>query len=450
MNTNPSFVVQGLAQKRLLKGTITIGGAKNAALKAMAACILFGEPVKLYNIPKNRDVGTMVSILEKLGAKIAWKKEGELPSPIKEVLEIDCSGISSTDIDPKLAVSMRSSVVLTGPLLARFGRVSFPAPGGCVIGARPIDLFIDAYKKLGATVELRDGLYIIEAKNGLGGGEIFFNIQTVGGTETLMMASIFAKGKVTLRNCAMEPEIVNVAKWLLSCGAKIYDVGSTTIEIEGNGGKLLSPKADYTAIPDRIETGSFLVLSAMCASDVVIKKCNPSHLESLTQVLQQSGVNMEIKQGEYDGSIRIFGNTNVDGSNKQYSSFNIRTHEYPGFSTDMQSPIVTFLTQSQGESIVLETIYEGRLKFTEELQKMGADITILNSREILIRGPKSLTDGGNGASLYSHDIRGGFAVLVATICGTGKFTIQNVQLIDRGYEDLENRLKAIGVNIERV
>lgn len=450
---NSTFIVGGLGGKKSLKGTIEVGGAKNAVLKAMAAAILFDGPVILRNIPKNSDVDTMSAILRKLGATVGWKKD-DIRTGDTSTLEINCTSISSTDIDPELAVNMRSSVVLTGPLLARFGRVTFPAPGGCVIGARPIDLFIEGYKKLGATVELKDGLYVIEAKEGLGGGEIFFNIQSVGGTETLLMAAILAKGRVTLKNCAMEPEIVNVAEWLASCGAKIYDVGTTTIDIEGNSGKLLSPKNEYIAIPDRIEAGSYVVLAALCADDVTVSKCNPLHLESLTDLLQKSGVNMDIKYGVSDGSVRIFGNTNRKGVNKSLGSFNVRTHEYPGFPTDLQSPIVTYLTQAAGESTVLETIYEGRFKYIEELQKMGADITVMNPREILIRGPRELksinnaTDG-NGSSLLAHDIRGGFAVLIAAICGTGTFIIDNVRLIDRGYEKIEERLAKLGVGIER-
>lgn len=441
---NPSFVVEGLSGKRVLKGTIDIGGAKNAALKAMAASILFEDTVVLNNIPRNSDVDSLIKILEKLGAKIQWRADASGNTDSSTTLEINCAGISSTDIDPVLAVNMRASVVLTGPLLARFGHVTFPAPGGCVIGARPIDLFIEAYKKLGATVELRDGLYVIEAKNGLSGGEIFFNIQTVGGTETLIMAAIMAKGKVTLKNCAMEPEIVNVISWLVSCGAKVYDVGTTTVEIEGNGGNTLSPKIEYTAIPDRIEAGSMLILASLCAEDVTINRCNPDHIESLTHLLAQSGVNMEIKKGVIDGSIRVFGNSG------ELSAFNVRTHEYPGFPTDLQSPIVTYLSQVRGESMIFETIFEGRFKFIEELQKMGADVTVMNPREILVRGPKMLSSTGNGANLFAHDIRGGFAVLLAAICGQGTYTIDNVQLIDRGYADIENRLTNVGVNIKRV
>jgi UDP-N-acetylglucosamine 1-carboxyvinyltransferase len=430
-----------LSGKKVLKGSIDVGGAKNSALKAIAGSILFDGPVVLRNIPRNRDVDTLTEILSKLGAKVAWK-EGQ-----ESALEIDTRGINSTDIDPELAVSMRASVVLTGPMLARFGRVTFPAPGGCVIGARPIDLFISGYQKLGATINLQNGLYVIEAPNGLSGGEIFFPIQSVGGTETLMMASVMAKGRVTLKNCAMEPEIVNVAEWLIANGAKIYDVGTTTIEIEGNGGKLLSSEGlkDYTAIPDRIEAGSYVILSALCGDDVTINNCNPDHLESLINLLLESGVNIEVKKGVQDGSIRVF-----DNEKRKYKAINIRTHEYPGFPTDLQSPIVTYLSQVEGESIIFETIYEGRFKFIEELQKMGGDITVMNPREILVRGPKELKSIGGGANLYAHDIRGGFAVVIATICGTGVFTIDNIQLIDRGYAGFVEKLAVIGVDIKRI
>jgi UDP-N-acetylglucosamine 1-carboxyvinyltransferase len=432
MNTKETFVIKGLGGEKKLKGSVKINGAKNAVLKAMAATILVDGPVTLTNVPHTDDVETLIEILRKLGASIEWTDHK---------LIIDTTKINSTDIDADMAQKMRASVVLTGPLLARFGKVSFPAPGGCVIGTRPINLFIDGYRKMGATVTFAPEAYIIEAPKKLSGAEIFFDFQTVGGTETLMMAAALSNGTTVLKNCAMEPEIQSVADWLNQCGAVINGAGTTTITIKGTGGKLLKATS-YETVPDRIEAGSFLLLGALCASDLVIENCRPEHMEAVINLLKSSGVPIETDAT----SVRIVGNT---APTNTFTSFNIRTHEYPGYPTDIQSPIVTYLTQVNGESIVLETIFEGRFKFTEELIKMGASITAMNPREILIKGPTPLKELPAGEMLSAHDIRAGFAVVMAALVGTGTFTVSNVHLIDRGYEQLEDRLRAIGAQIER-
>jgi UDP-N-acetylglucosamine 1-carboxyvinyltransferase len=275
----------------------------------------------------------------------------------------------------------------------------------------------------------------------LKGAEIFFNIQTVGGTETLMMAGVLAEGRTVLKNCAMEPEIVSVAEYLNSCGAKIKGAGTPTIEIIG-GGLLESGGKSYITMPDRIETGSFLILGALCANNLKIKNCNPSHIESTIHLLKDAGVDMDIGK-DY---IEIRNNGAVP--NSSFKNVNVRTHEYPGFPTDLQAPMVTFLTQTTGESIVLETIYEGRFKFTDNLKKMGADITIMNPREILIRGNTELKSV-TGESLESYDLRAGFATVIAALLAKGTSVVNNVYYIDRGYENLEGRLGALGANIVR-
>jgi UDP-N-acetylglucosamine 1-carboxyvinyltransferase len=455
MSSTPSFVIQGLAGEKKLRGTIKINGAKNAALKAMAAAVLFDGPVILKNVPDNADVETMTEILKRLGATVAWSREKGEGSREKSAgndgtITIDSTSIDSTDIDAKLAAGMRASVVLTGPLLGRFNRVNFPAPGGCVIGARPIDLFIEGYKKMGASTEEDKLSYHIETSSGLKGTEIFFNKQTVGGTETLMMAAVLAKGKTILKNCAMEPEIVNVAEWLNSCGAKIKGVGTPTIEISGTNRKLLSAKKPYVAIPDRIEAGSFLILGALCAEELVIEDCEPKHMEAVVNLLKNSGVPMEIGKS----NIKIV--NNVAPSSLLAPIADLRTHEYPGLATDLQAPVVVFLTQTNGESEVFETIYEGRFKYVEDLKKMGANITMVNPREIVIHGPTVFSASSLGnkgeimiAEIRAHDIRAGFAVVMAALCGKGEFVVGNVQLIDRGYERLEERLRNLGANIVR-
>lgn len=426
-----TFIIKGLAGEKKLQGSIKINGAKNSALKAMAAVVLFDGPVRLTHIPDTNDIGVMANILTKLGAKIT---KADNDSYI-----IDPSSISRTGIDSLLAQNMRSSVVLTGPLLSRFGSVSFPAPGGCVIGARPIDLFIEGYKKMGAMVDETDDVYRISASSGIKGTEIFFSIQSVGGTETMMMAAVLAKGKTILKNCAMEPEIVNIAEWLNSAGAKIKGAGTTTIEIEGTDGKLLSSKISYVAIPDRIEAGSFLILGSLCAKELTITNCRPDHLESVINLLKDSGVDMDIK-----------GDTIVVRGVTDPTPFNIRTHEYPGFPTDLQAPIVTYLTQTVGESAIFETIFEGRFKYIEDLSKMGAQITVMNPREILVKGPTSFSELPEKDELRAHDIRAGFAIVLAALIGKGTFIVHNVHLIDRGYERLEERLTNLGAEVKRL
>jgi len=436
MNKKESFIIQGLAGEKRLSGTVIVHGAKNAALKTMAAAVLFDGPVQLENIPDTDDVRTMTMVLQKLGAKVTLLGNYKL--------EIDTGRINSTDIDQQLAGSMRASVVLTGPLLGRFGNVSFPAPGGCVIGARPIDLFIEGYKKMGAETTEKDCVYNIEVKSNskLNCAEITFKMISVGATETLMMAAVLADGKTTLRNCACEPEIVNVAEWLNNCGAKIKGAGTSIIEIEGTGGKLLSPRVPYLAIPDRIEAGSFLLLGALCAKDLAIEKCRPDHLDSLITLLKGSGVPIEIDQD----SIRITSNTRP---NSTFRALNVNTKEYPGFPTDLQAPAVTFLTQVTGKSTVTENIFEGRLKYVEDLKKMGAQIEVRNSNSVTVNGPSELHQARLGQELDAHDIRAGFAIVMAALVGKGTFKVNKVHLIDRGYERLEVQLRQLGAGIER-
>lgn len=442
--SKPSFAIQGIAGKRTLKGTIRIGGAKNAALKAMAAAVLFDGPVTLENIPDNADIGTMGEVLRRLGAKMEVKREKAKVKSESQglVLEIDSTTIDSTDIDQELAGGMRASVVLTGPLLARYGKVSFPAPGGCVIGARPIDLFLSAYEQLGATVEETECLYNIIGKN-VSPKEITFKKISVGATETLMMMAVLLNGKTVLNNCAKEPEIVNVAEWLNACGAHISGAGTSTITIEGTDGKLLSPVVPFVTIPDRIEAGSYLILAALCAEDVTIENCEPQHMTAIIDLLKGSGVNMEISAT----SIRV---TNDPQSPNQFKAFNIETREYPGFPTDIQAPAVVFLTQAAGTSKVTETIFEGRFKYIEDLIVLGASITATSPHEISVVGPSDLKQSIDSRELTAHDIRAGFAVVLAALIGEGKFVVNNVHLIDRGYEKLEERLRNIGADVVRV
>jgi UDP-N-acetylglucosamine 1-carboxyvinyltransferase len=440
MSQTDSFVIKGLAGKKTLHGEVRIKGAKNAILKAMAASILFEEAVELQNVSDTADIESMSDLLIGLGTTVEKRKDK---------LSIDSSKLSSTDLDADISRSMRSSIVATGPILARHGKVSFPSPGGCVIGARPIELFIKAYKKMGATVIEKDGMFhITSPKSGLKGADIFFPIQTVTGTETLMMAAVLAKGITTLRNCAMEPEIESVAEWLNECGARIEGAGTTTITIRGvdffETKKLLKAKKPYHAIPDRIEAASFLFLGALCADDLLVSKCEPRHLEATTNFFSNCGVPLEIG----NDFIHIKGNGKL--KNSSFTSANIRTHEYPGFPTDLQPIAAVYLSQVSGESIIFETIFEGRFKYVEDLNKLGADIKVMNPREIIIQGSTLYKSLPAGEELTAHDIRAGFAIVLAALLAEGNSVIKNVHLIDRGYESLENTLTTLGADVRRV
>lgn len=430
---NDKFLIRGLGGKKKLTGTIAVSGAKNAALKVMASSILFKDTLTVQNIPNIEDVKRMSDLLGELGCGVKKKNS--------HTYIFTCGNDIKTDLSGEISKRMRSSIVLSGPLLARFGEVSFPHPGGCVIGERPIDFFIDGFRKMGAVVMMKGGskkVYIIRApKKGLRGATIFLKSPSVTATETLMMAGILAKGTTVIQNAALEPEIKDVADFLAQCGADIKGVGTSTITIKG-GGLLSARGKTYTTMPDRIEAGSFIILGALGARTLRIENCNPDHLTSLIDTLRTVGSTLKV------------GNKSVTVSSpQQRSQFNmvsIKTHEYPGFPTDLQAPMMVLLTQAKGEAIVFETIFEGRLNYTESLVTMGADITPMDPHRVLVKGPSLL----RGKKLESPDLRAGLAFIIAATIARGNSTIHNVYNIDRGYEHIEERLKAIGVDIKRV
>lgn len=422
-----TFVIKGLAGERKLNGTVHITGAKNAALKAIAATVLFGDTVTLQNIPEIDDVFRMLELLKEMGAEISHPRSGSYTVSIPRNFD--------TELPFEIAKRMRASIVVTGPVLARFGKVSFPHPGGCLIGSRPVDLFMEGFEKMGAKVTLKDNKYTVVAKNGLQGTEFFLKNQSVTVTETFMMAAVSAKGTTIIKNAAMEPEIIDLADFLNKCGAKISGAGTPTITIKG--GKLLSGKGHpYKTMPDRIDAGSFLILGALAARELRITNCNPLHLEAVVQALRSAGVHVETTKTEM-----------IVRAPAILKPVDIKTHEYPGFPTDLQAPMTVFLTQANGESKVFETIFEGRLNFTEALSAMGAQITMMDPHRVLVRGKSEL----RGRKLKSPDLRAGLAFVIAAIVAKGESVIHNVDTtIDRGYEDVDNRLRAIGVQIERV
>lgn len=421
------FNVIGKAGKKDLTGTIAVHGAKNAALKAIAASVLLRDQVRLTNLPHIEDVSRLLDLLESMGGMVSRKAHEAT---------IDAHKLSTTEMTPEISKRIRASIVLAGPLLARYGKVSFPHPGGCVIGARPIDLFIDAFTRMGAQVKEGERSYEITTPNGgLRGAEIFFNKQTVTGTETVMMAAVLAKGTTVIKNAALEPEIVWLAGLLNNAGAKISGAGTTTITIKGVS-KLAAGSRKWEVMPDRIEAGSFLILGALLGKKLTVADCEPAHLEALLALLEQAGAELTVEKKRIT----------ISAGKKPLRSVEVKTHEYPGFPTDLQAPMTVLLTQAEGESLVFETIFEGRLNYTESLNQMGANISMMDPHRVLVRGPKAL----RGRNLESPDLRAGLAFIIAGAVASGETHVHNVYNIDRGYESIEERLRAIGVDISRV
>jgi UDP-N-acetylglucosamine 1-carboxyvinyltransferase len=426
-----TFHITGLGGAYTLEGEIPVGGAKNAALKMVAASLLFADELTLKNVPDIEDIHRIADLLEDMGVSV--QKKGLHTYMLKTGADV------RTTLSPDIAKKIRSSVVVTGPLLARRGKVVFPHPGGCIIGARPIDFFLESFKKMGATVKEKETEYIIEAKDGkLVGATLFLPTPSVTVTETIMMAAVLAKGTTVIKNAALEPEISYMATYLNQCGAKITGAGTPTITIKG--GSLLKSKGNaYVTMPDRIEAGSFLILAALAGKDVTVTKCDPTHLEAVVHTLQRAGVDVEVGKS----TLRVVRN----GSKNKgpIRAVNIKTHEYPGFPTDVQAPMVVLLTQAEGESLVHETIFEGRLAYAESLEGMGADITPMDPHRMMVKGKTPL----RGRNLTSPDLRAGLAFVLAAIVAKGESVVHNVYNIDRGYESVEKRLQALGVHIER-
>lgn len=428
MDLKEVFVINGLGGERRLNGVVRVNGAKNAVLQAFAASLLFKDEVILKNVPEIADVASMVEIMRGLGVLVEMRGKGVYS------IKVPNKGIS-TELVRDISKKFRASIVLTGPLLSRFGKVSFPHPGGCVIGARPIDIFLNGFASMGAKITEDENGYSIAVKDKLRGASIFLRIPSVTGVQTLMMAGVLARGKTILKNSPLEPETKTLAEFLNSCGAKIKGAGTSTIEITGTGPLKASGKV-FTIPPDRIEAGSFLILGALAAQKLEIKNCDPEEFESLIETLKFCGANIKTTKN----SIIISA-----AKDQIYKSTDIKTHEYPGFPTDLQAPMTVFLTQAIGEALVFETIFEGRLNFVNELVRMGADIKLWDQHRATVKGPTAL----RGREVESPDIRAGLAFVIAAIIANGQSIIHNVYYIDRGYEHVEDRLRKIGVDIVR-
>jgi len=414
------FIVKG---GKKLKGEIKVNGAKNAALKILAATLLTDEECSISNIPQIEDIFRLIELLEDIGVRIKNKKKG--------VYQLKGKGINKSSLEPEIAQRLKGSILLTAPLLARFGQASFPQPGGCVIGQRPRDIFIDGFKAFGAQIKESKKEYFLTTK-GLKGARFIFPLISVTATETMILAGVLAKGKTYLENAACEPEIISLAEFLNQSGAKIKGAGTPFIQIEGV--KYLKG-SKFDIIPDRIEAGSFALLGAVTNSPIKVTGLNPSHLEILWSLFEKVGVNFEI------------GNNFVKiKPSKELKAVNLKTHEYPGFPTDLQAPFTILMTQAKGLSLIHETIFEGRLFYTDILNQMGARIIMADPHRVIIQGPNKLF----GRNLTSPDIRAGIALVIAALVAKGESIIDNIYQIDRGYEKIEERLQKLGANIKRI
>ncbi len=423
------FEIEGLGPNRVLQGSIKVNGAKNAVLKAIVSAMLFDGSVKIENAPDLADVRWLLQIMESMGFDYEF---------LNSSINLKAKEHLSHKVPFELAGKLRSSVVLIGPTLARLGKVSIPYPGGDKIGLRPIDLFLEFLIKAGASAKEDERYIHLELSQELRGVKFFFRRQSVTATESAMMAAVLARGDTVLENCAMEPEIKHLADFLNKSGARIEGAGTSTIKIEGDGGKLLQCKEPYKIPPDRIEAGSFLAVASVLAKDLKIENCAPEEMSASLELFNFFGLNFELG----DDYIRVKDNPPASKLNM----YDFVTHEYPGFPTDMQAPTVLAMTQMNGQAKVFESIFEGRFAYVEPVKLMGADIDILDTRNLLIKGPRCL----RGRTLRSVDIRAGLAYIIAASVAHGHSRIEDVFHIDRGYEKIEKRLAKIGIPIKRV
>lgn len=413
---------------RPLNGSVEISGAKNAALPLLAASILVDGELEFTNVPNLMDIKSILLLLEDLGAKTEWfEPSGEGGRGIR----VNAASMNKVEAAYDLVRKMRASILVLGPLLARFGHARVSLPGGCAIGARPVDLHLKGLEALGAKIAIEHG-YIEARAERLVGSEVYFDIPTVTGTENLMMAAVLAQGETTLRNCAREPEITALADALNAMGADIRGAGTAVIRINGVEG--LDGKR-IRVIPDRIEAGTFMVAAAASRGDVTITGCEPEHMGGIISKLRQSGVGVMILNGR---TIRVQGNESI-------RAVDIKTLPYPGFPTDMQAQFMVLMTVADGNSVIHETIFENRFMHVNELQRMGADISISGGNYAMVRGGRPLS----GAQVMASDLRASASLVIAGLVAEGVTTINRVYHIDRGYETIEKKFSGLGADIRR-
>jgi UDP-N-acetylglucosamine 1-carboxyvinyltransferase len=421
-----SFVIEG---GRPLSGTVRASGNKNAALPILAACTLATDEVHLSNVPRIRDVETMVELLEDLGADVEWTGPNDV--------RVDATGMERTDLDAELAREIRASFLLAGPLLARFGRVTVPPPGGDVIGRRRLDTHVHAFAALGADIHI-DGVYELTS-DGLRGTRMYLDEASVMGTENAIMAAVLADGETVIGNAACEPHIQDLCRFLVSLGAHIEGIGSNVLRIAG-GAELGG--CDHRIGPDHIEVASFVGLAAATGGEIVVEDVEPDDLISVVPAFRKLGIEMEV--GEE--SVRLpAGQRLVIEDDLGGQIPKIDSGVWPAFPADLTSIAVAVATQAHGTILIFEKMFENRLVFVDKLVSMGARIIQCDPHRVVVTGPATLY----GERLESPDIRAGMAMLIAALCAEGASTIGNIRQIDRGYERIDERLRELGAVIER-
>jgi UDP-N-acetylglucosamine 1-carboxyvinyltransferase len=407
-----------------LEGNIYTSGAKNSALPVLAACLLTDEPVTLHRIPRVRDIRTMEKLLTYIGAEIDKKLDGSLV--------VHAKTIQDPSAPYELVKTMRASSLVLGPLVGRIGRARVSMPGGCAIGARPINLHVSGLEQLGAKTTQEHGYIEASAPDGLRGASYRFERITVTGTEDLLMASVLARGETLIENAAREPEVCDVAALLTKMGAKIEGAGTPTIRVTGverlHG-------AEHTIIPDRIEAGTFLIAGAITGGDVVVNDCEPKHLGALVDKMRQAGA--DVTQPD-PTALRV-------RSRGRLRSADMTTEEYPGFATDLQAQFMALMTQAEGISFITETIFENRFMHVQELARMGANIRI-EGRQAVVAGVSKLS----GAQVIASDLRASASLVLSALIANGETVVDRVYHIDRGYENIEGKLGRIGAKIRRI
>jgi len=405
-----------------LKGDVVISGAKNAALPILAASVLASGENSFAGIPDLRDIATMGRLLSTMGCRFDYA-DGRAA--------IDTASINSFEATYELVKTMRASVLVLGPLVARYGRARVSLPGGCAIGARPINLHLMGLEKMGAKIKLEGG-YVIAKANRLRGASLYFDTVTVTGTENLMMAAALARGTTVLENAAREPEVIDLANCLTSMGARINGAGESVIEIEGVDA--LRPAESYEVIPDRIEAGTFMTIAGSCGGDLLLKNCRSDHMDAVIIKLKDAGIAFkDTKKG-----LRVTGP-------EQPLAADLKTMPYPGFPTDMQAQFMAMMTVAKGTSVIKETIFENRYMHVAELKRMGADIRIEGSTAA-VKGVEQL----KGAPVMATDLRASASLVVAALGAGGETKISRIYHLDRGYERIVEKLRKIGADIYRV
>lgn len=405
-----------------LQGTVTIDGAKNSALSIMAACLLTREICVLENVPQLKDVYSMIEVIKTLGVDVEWKDSN--------TLYINPDDFNNYEAPYELVKTMRASFLVMGPLLARLKKAKISLPGGCAIGARPVDFHLKGFRALGANIVTEKGYIKAEVKN-LRGSDIYFDFPSLGATENIMMAATLAEGVTIIENAAKDPEVIELSAFLNAMGAKIDGLGTDIITIQGV--KELKG-VNYRIIPDRIEAGTYMVAAAITGGVVEIQHINPYYLKSCIVKLEEAGINVDIKEDDR----AIISNSGI------IRSVDIKTMPFPGFPTDLQAQFMSLMTIANGTSIITENVFESRFAHAGDLRRMGADI-IIEGRNSIVKGVKKLS----AAPVMASDLRGGAALVLAGLAAEGTTEISRVYHIDRGYVKIEEKLRGLGANIRR-